>query len=52
MTTGMRAGKNGPTRMRLRSPTALFSSLQECVCGVQTALFSSLRVLQATKDSH
>ena len=25
-------------------------SLQEFVCGVQTALFSSLQVLQATKE--
>ena len=32
--------------------TALFSSLQECVCRVQTALFGSLQVLQATKESN
>ena len=26
-------------------------SPQQCVCGIQTALFSSLQVLQATKES-
>ena len=28
-----------------------FISPQQCVCGVQTALFSSLQVLQAMKES-